>query len=347
MERVLKQMDTELLRTKKKEAWGFAQWPFSSPLFTGDGRSDFSFEVKYQVVNQNGEIIIVDQTAQFSLTAGMIQSDYRVYPDCEQEQSITIKNVNYDINAKKMIGSDLSIEIVNINGIPAEQAGQIGYMRIIPVSSMPPVIKPDYPKNITAEREKQKREIAAAQKEQERALAATRKKEEKTNYTLNNRFGSYATGGIYITGEKDAQVAGSIDIGTEIGLGHWGGEITLRLYPGIRSDGYDPEDSTIHLDGGIVLGVNYAFIGKKWVLNLGGGFSVLMSDTGADSDFNLYFVPHFQAKFDFHLFGIIYARIAYRADLFTGNKFNKGFGYPWPHDIKVVDNIGLGLVRYF
>ncbi|GHV25440.1 hypothetical protein AGMMS4952_03170 [Spirochaetia bacterium] len=174
MEKVMKQMDTELKGTKNKDKWGFSHWPVSSPLFTGDGHNDFRFDVVYRVVNQNGEVILVDQTMQFSLTAGLIQSNYRVYPDCEQEQSITIRNINYTINSEKIAGSDFSIEIVSINGIAAEAAGQIGYMRIIPVSSMPQKIEPKYPGNILAEQKKQKRELKANKTKESSAQVSKR-----------------------------------------------------------------------------------------------------------------------------------------------------------------------------
>jgi hypothetical protein len=109
------------------------------------------------------------------------------------------------------------------------------------------------------------------------------------------------------------------------------------------------------MDLGIVFGLNYAFIGKKWVLNLGGGFSALLSENGETrlndegketGDHNWYFVPHFQTKFDCRLFGDVSGRVVYRADLFLNNKFDAGFNYPWPHDMKVVDNIGLGIVLW-
>jgi hypothetical protein len=264
MEKVMKQLDTELKGTKNKDKWGFSQWPVSSPLFTGDGHNDFRFDVVYRVVNQNGDVILVDQTTQFSLTAGLIQSNYGVYPDCEQEQSITIQNINYTINKEKIAGSDLSIEIVSINGIVAEAAGQIGYMRIIPVSSMPQKIEPNYPRNIRADREKQKRDIAAAQKKQEQELKTNKTKESSAQ--VSKRLLAAAInpiGGI-----------GSVYQGDPLGFNItiWGEAIGIGLMIGgalFPKEEYDPftaetvkvsePNLPMMISGGVVLGASVLF----------------------------------------------------------------------------------------
>ncbi|GMO48925.1 MAG: hypothetical protein Ta2G_05420 [Termitinemataceae bacterium] len=269
LQNVIKKIDNELKektteiagadekpkKTTKKKKWGFSEWPGSAEVFKGSGSK--IYQIKYNIVNELDEVISSDNTTEVSLTAGMLADlDNKILTYCDQSARISISDIDYNKNESKIKNHQLAIRIVEVDGIPAETAGQIGYMRVIPTGKqkMPRLQISQITKKeqaLLAEEAKQIRENRAAQN-------FARYKSKLGDYTalihigamLSYGFGFYTPSDKGILGNNDFELkTRSKDISdTTSFLDSIGGGITVSVdlgyfihIPFVRSIGFQAE----------------------------------------------------------------------------------------------------------
>jgi hypothetical protein len=126
MRKVLNLIMTGLEKTRKKDDWGFTDWPYSTKLFGGFRK----FVFKTELINDNNAVL---KTASFSLSGRMLAFRKNILPDSYPKQEIIFSSIKVD-----SLTSNPMVRIVSVDDIDVGQSGNDGYIRIVPVEKLPP-----------------------------------------------------------------------------------------------------------------------------------------------------------------------------------------------------------------
>jgi hypothetical protein len=125
MNKVLKLILEGLKKSGQQETWGFANWPYRSPLF----RKARVHSLRADLVNENDEVL---DTMNFELSGRMVVMRGTVRADSTQNQDFPFKAVDI----KKLIGE--YVQITTLDGMKIEESQEAGYIKIAPAEEMPP-----------------------------------------------------------------------------------------------------------------------------------------------------------------------------------------------------------------
>ena len=126
MQKVFVAISSGLKNTGNQEVWGFSKRPFRSPLF---GRFRY-YDIKAELVN-NRDVAVAN--AAFRVRSRIAVLRNTLYPDTSQKIRQSFRPVR--------IGDELTdnmiVRIVSIDGIETEKAMLDGYVKIMPVETLP------------------------------------------------------------------------------------------------------------------------------------------------------------------------------------------------------------------
>jgi hypothetical protein len=123
-----------------------------------------------------------------------------------------------------------------------------------------------------------------------RAAAEAGRDPEAMNYPLRKfRVGTVVTGG-YTLGTEETAI---VDLGLFFGSNFWNLDLGLKFYPGSQTGhltaDYKPSGSGSSKDPsigvmGIETGLDFALVGRRWLLNTGGGVTFFLAWASSDAD---------------------------------------------------------------
>jgi hypothetical protein len=387
MERVLGEYILDGLYQNSRDditTWELKGLPEDSDLFTGPG--NFNFDLVINVENERGEVII---SGPMTLNGSLYRYEDRIYADCTQELSATFPGIPY---VKEQITPQLYIRIASINGIDIKTVGENGFTRVVQTqgkelpsaqaNSLPKGLLAAKQKEIDAEAKRERDELAAAEK-QEKDAAKAAEKERKRLEAQNNPL-RQSRGGLTLTGgyPLGTEEIGIIDLGLFFGSSFWDMDFGVKFYPGLETSsltaGYhrdtpaeEAKETHITLLG-IDAGLSLAFVGRRWLLNAGGGLTFFIADayikieddSGSSSSSSsssssdtksikgdFFIIPYLELCFDLRLAGPFFLRAGYRMDIYPAEKFYTYFKTSeekiMVSDMKFADNIFFGLALIF
>ncbi|MDR1178844.1 MAG: hypothetical protein LBK64_08445 [Spirochaetaceae bacterium] len=125
MNKVLKLILEGLKKSGQQETWGFANWPYRSPLFRKARTYSFSAEL----VNENDDVL---DTTFFDLSGRMVVMRGKVRADSTQNRDFSFRAVDI----KQLVGE--YVRITTIDDMKIEESQEAGYVKITPAEKMPP-----------------------------------------------------------------------------------------------------------------------------------------------------------------------------------------------------------------
>jgi len=126
MQKVFVSIATGLKNTNNQEVWGFATRPYRSPLF---GRFRY-YTVKAELVNERDEVVAASVFRVRSRIALLRNS---LYADTTQKIRQSFASIHIDTQLTDV----MIVRIVSIDDIETEKAMQDGYVKIVPVETLP------------------------------------------------------------------------------------------------------------------------------------------------------------------------------------------------------------------
>jgi len=126
MQKVFVSIATGLKKTNNQEVWGFITRPYRSPLF-GSFRY---YHVKAELVNERDEVV---GTSEFRVRSRIVLLRNNLYADTTQK----VKRVFAPIHIEDELTDVMIVRIVSIDNIETEEAMQNGYVKIVPVKTLP------------------------------------------------------------------------------------------------------------------------------------------------------------------------------------------------------------------
>jgi hypothetical protein len=124
MNKVLTLILEGLKKSGQQETWGFANWPYRSPLF----RKARNYSLNAELVNEDEDIL---DALSFNLSGRMTVMRGTICADSTQNQDISFEAVN----VKQLVGE--FVRIVAIDGMKIEESQEAGYVKITPAEEMP------------------------------------------------------------------------------------------------------------------------------------------------------------------------------------------------------------------
>jgi hypothetical protein len=373
MERVLEEYILDGLFENSQDEiarWELKGLPEDSELFQGPG--NFNFNLIINVENERGEVIT---SGPLVLSASLYRYNSRLYADCTQEVPAIFSGIKY---VEDQITDQLYIRIASINGIDIKTVGENGFTRVVQTlgRDLPSAQPNSLPRDFLASKQKeidaaarQAAATAAAAARQDAEAARAAEKERKRQETLNNplrksRFGMAVTGD-YIMGVEDA---GIINMDLFFGANVWNFDFGLMFYPGAQTaslkENYSGGEELNAMLLGIDTGLNFGFVGRRWLLNAGGGAIFFLGWASVDSssssggssssgnsnyedlDSDFFVIPYMKLNFDVRLAGVLFLRTGYRMDIYPAEKFYTYFKSETKMtvaDQKLADNIYVGI----
>jgi hypothetical protein len=125
MNKVLKLILEGLKKSGQQETWGFANWPYRSPLF----RKARTYSLVAELVNENDDVLAA---MDFELSGRMVVMRGTVRADSTQNRNLSFEAVDIE----KLVGE--YVRITTIDGIKIEDSQEAGYIKITPAEEMPP-----------------------------------------------------------------------------------------------------------------------------------------------------------------------------------------------------------------
>ncbi|MDR2785026.1 MAG: hypothetical protein LBB83_03825 [Treponema sp.] len=372
MERVLQEYILDGLNQNSPSditGWELKGLPEDSELFKGPG--NFNYNLVINVENERGEIIV---SGPMVLSGSLYRYKDHIYADCTQEFAAAFSGIKF---VQEQTTDQLYIRIANINGIDIKTVGENGFTRVVQTqgkelpsaqpNGLPREFMASKQKEIDNEARRERAELAAAAK-QERENAIAAEKERKRQESLNNplrksRGGIFATGGLTLGAEE----TGIIDLGFFFGSNFWNIDLGLKFYPGSQTGhltaDYESSSSSSNEPSvgllGIDAGFDFALVGRRWLLDAGGGATFFLAwasveidsasggdSTTKDTGNDFFVIPYLRLCFDWRLVGILFLRAGYRMDVYPAEKFYTYFKSETKKavsDLKFADNIFLGI----
>jgi len=126
MQKVFVSIATGLKNTKNQEVWGFITRPYRSPLFGGFRY----YTVKAELVNERDEVAA---TSVFRVRSRIALLRNSLYADTTQKLKPSFTPIHIDTQLTDV----MIVRIVSIDDIETEKAMQGGYVKIVPVETLP------------------------------------------------------------------------------------------------------------------------------------------------------------------------------------------------------------------
>jgi len=126
MQKVFVSIATGLKNTENQEKWGFITRPYRSPLF-GSFRY---YSLTAELVNERDEVVA---TSRFNVRSRIVLFRYSLYADTTQIFRQSFEPIHIDTQ----LTDTMIVRIVSIDNIETEKAMQDGYVKIVPVETLP------------------------------------------------------------------------------------------------------------------------------------------------------------------------------------------------------------------